>query len=228
MPGAAGAQRHQRRDRLAADRAGRQREQRRRRQGQRPDDERRRRDADRLHAAQLALEIQAADRVAQRGQQHHQAAGERLGVAAEIEAEQQHDADDPDDDARGGDPARALVLVEADGEQRGEDRRRRHEDAGQRRGDRALAVGDQQERQDDLHDRQDHDRRHASAQRAEGRRADRDRHEHERAEGEPCEDDEDRVEAAVQRDLDEQVRRAPDRGEEPHQQPRATGHPRPG
>ena len=65
------------------------------------------------HAGEVALEVPGADRVAERGQDHHQAADERLGAAAGVHAEQQRHADDPDRDAREAPPARPLSPVSA-------------------------------------------------------------------------------------------------------------------
>ena len=106
--------------------------------------------------AQLVLDEQPRDRVAERGQQHHRPA-ERARRALPDRSTPNSSATPtipitmPDER-----PAvRALGVVEAQREQRGEDRHARDEDRRQRRGDVVLAVGDEQERPDDLDERDD-------------------------------------------------------------------------
>jgi len=72
-----------------------------------------------------------------------------------------------------------------------------------------LAVGDQQKRDDDLHDRHERDRAPAPGDGTQRAGAQRERDEHRGAEDDPREDDEDRRHPVVQRDLDEEIRGAP-------------------
>ena len=62
------------------------------------------------------------------------------------------------------------------------------------------------------------------AQHAEAVLAQGDRDEHGGTQHQASEDDEDGVHAVVEGDLDEEVGGAPQRREEPHEQPRAAGH----
>ena len=68
------------------------------------------------------------------------------------------------------------------------------------------------------------DRAEAAAKAAEDAALQRERHEHERGERGPDRDDRPGRHAVLQRDLDEEVRRAPERAEQEQQDERAAGH----
>jgi len=172
---------------------------------------------DRLDAAQVALQVPGGHGVAEGGQDHHQAAGDGARPAARVHAEQHPDAEDPDGHA--GERQRAVALLPAQGErqQKGEDRRARHQDPGERRGDVLLAEPDQRERAGDLHQREHDDRPHAAAQAAEHAHLHRERDEDESGEGRPDRDDRPRGEHVLESDLDEEIGGAPERAEREQQ-----------
>jgi hypothetical protein len=181
-------------------------------------DHRRRGDADGRHVRHPALDRQPADRVAHAGQEDERAAEELPRVARQVGREEQDDPGDPHDDADRAPAAERLVGVAARGEQRGEDRRAAHEDAGQAGGDLLLAPCDEQERAGHLDHREEPDDAPAPAHRRDGPGAPGERQQDRRAEHDAREDDERRGEVA-EPDLDEQVRRAPGEGDEPHEEP---------
>jgi len=179
---------------------------------------------DRLHAAQVALQVPRAHGIAEGREDHEQAAHERLGPAPGVHAEQHPHSDDPDGHAREARRARALLAAEREGEQEGEDRCARHEDAGERRRDPLLTERDQGERGGHLDDREHHDRAEPPAQATQHAEPQGKRNQHERREGRSDRDDGPGRHAVVERDLDEQVRRAPERAEREQQGDGATRH----
>jgi len=196
--------RHRRGNVREAEREGRER-----RHGLRAGDRR-----DRLDAAEVPLQVPGGDRVSERGQDHHQAAHDRVGAAAGVHPEQQRNADDADRDARQARAIRALGTGEREREQEGEDRRGRDEDAGERRGDPLLAERDQRERPRGLYESKDHDVAEPSAKRTQDPGMHGERKQHEGRQRGSRRDDRPRRDAVVERDLDEQVRRAPERAEQ--------------
>ena len=130
----------------APGRIGREREQRQREHKQRARQHRRGDDADRLRVLEARLQVEAADRVAEARKHNCEAADERGRVAAHVHPEQQRDADDPDPDADAAASGRALLVIDEDREQRGQDRRGGDKDPGERGGDLLLAPADQEER----------------------------------------------------------------------------------
>jgi len=168
----------------------------------------------RLDPGEVALQVPGGDGVAQGREDHEQAAHEGLRPAAGVHTEQHPHAHDPDRHADEARRVRALLTGEREGQQEGEDRRARYEDPGERRRDPLLAERDQRKRDRDLDERQHHDWAEAAAKAAEHPELRRKRNEHERGERRSDGDDGPRRHAVLQRDLDEQVGRAPERAEQ--------------
>jgi hypothetical protein len=89
----------------------------------------------------------------------------------------------------------------------------------------ALAEGQQRERGGDVADRDGHQRSGVRTQPGKCVAAQRDRDEHRGADGHARPRDHERLDAAVERDLDERVGHTPQDGDGQEQQALATGHP---
>ena len=144
-------------------------------------------------------------------------------LPGDVDADERDDAAEADqqpDEAPAGD---ALARVEAQREQRDDQRRGGDDDRRHGGVDVLLAGGDQRERHGDLEHGEHRQPAAAAAQRPERPRAPGEEQQHRRAEDDARPREERGRDAVVDRDLDEQVRDAPDRGhrEEPGPRPRA-------
>jgi len=168
----------------------------------------------RLDTGEVPLQVPGCDRVAEGGEDHHQAAGDRVGPAAGVHAEQHRHAEDPDAHADQRGRTVALLAAQHEGEQKGEDRRGRDENSGERGRDVLLAEPDQRERSSHLYEREHHDRAEAATEALEHAKARGEREEDERGERCPDRDDRPGGEDVLKRDLDEEIRGAPERAEQ--------------
>ena len=214
----------------------RDRVERRRRRGRRGDEQRRGHDGgdehrparDRLgrRAGHLVLDQQPRDRVAERGAEHHRAARRaRRALPDRSRPNSITTPTIPITMPTSAQPCERSAWSKRMREQRGEDRDARDQDRRQRRGDVVLAVGDEQERHDHLDEGDDDHPPHPRPDVAEHAAARGERQEEERAEGRPQAHDR-ALGEVVERDLDEHVRRPPDRGVRDEHEPGASGHAR--
>jgi hypothetical protein len=114
------------------------------------------------------LDEEAADGVAEARKDDREAAEQLVARAAEVHAEQQRDPDHAEQDTSEPRALRALLVVDPDRQQRGEERCRGDQDPGERGGDLFLAGGDQQKRAGDLNGPEERQHRGAFAHPAEG------------------------------------------------------------
>ena len=147
-----------------------------------------------------------ADRVAEARAEAEHAAEQ---VAAHLDPEHERDAADPERQAERAQAGRPVRVGNHEREQPREDRRRRNQNSRERRRDVALAVGEEDERPSELDEREHEDVAEPAAQLAEHAAPGGDRGDDRGADRDAAERDHERRELA-DRDLDQQVRDAPE------------------
>jgi hypothetical protein len=172
----------------------------------------------------VPLEDHRTDRVAERGDEDRPGAEELVELARGVDADQRRHPDQTDQESDQAPAARPLAGVEAEGEQRDEQRRRRDQDRGQRRVDVLLADRDERERQRDLGGGEGEQPAQPAAQRGEHAGPPGQREQHRRAEHDADPGQEGGRHAAFEPDLDEEVRRAPQNGHHRESDPGARAH----
>jgi hypothetical protein len=165
------------------------------------------------------LDVPGADAVAEGGEHHHQPARDGLEATLHVDAEQHRHAGDADRDPGQARPRGALLALEREREQEREDRSGCDQDAGERRGDVALAGRDQQQRAAHLDHGEHQDRPAVDEQTAKRAGAGGDRQQHQRGQRGADADDQGRRHVVLERDLDEQVGAAPEGRQHAQQQP---------
>jgi hypothetical protein len=150
------------------------------------------------------------------GQQHRGGTGHRAAIAADVEAEQDGNARDADREAGEAPAAHPLGRVEAQRQQRDEERVAGQQDPGQRRPDPLLAPRDEQERRGDVDHREGHERRDPAAQRPEPSSPHRERQQDECTQQSPDEDQR-RGRHLLDGNLDQQERAAQEQGDRDEQ-----------
>jgi hypothetical protein len=195
------AERDDRADDSGARRVRRQRERRRDEQHQGRDGQGRGQDGDRLDAGEAALEQVRAGSIADARADAEHSTEE---VAAHLDPQHERDAAEPDPEAEGAHPGRPVGVGDEEREQAGDDRRRRDEHARERRRDVLLSVGEQDERPDELHEREHDDVREPAAHGTESPSPRGEAGDDRRADHDAAEDDDERREIP-DGDLDQQV-----------------------
>ena len=195
-----------------------------RREGHGRDDEARAHRGAGVEVGQRALEDHGAGGIAEGRDQDGRSAQQLVAAPRDVDADQGHDPGQPDDQPDEPRPRRALGVVEAQRQQRDEERHRGDDDRRQRRGDVALARRDEREGHDDLEQRVEREPASAPAQRPERARPPGQGHEHRGAERDAHEGEEGRWHAVVHGDLDEEVRNAPEGRDRREGRPGARAH----
>ena len=189
-----------------------------RQRGQR---QRRRHHAEGRQVGQRAGEDERADRVADH---HHRDRDDRAGVAgADLEADQRGDPGQPDQQAEQPAAAEPLPLRAEPGEQRADQRDAGHQQAGQRAGQALLGEAEQEPRRADLDRGVEQQRPPAAQHRADQPAGQRHREQQHGGHRGPGQHQGGRRDL-VDRDLDQQVRNAPDDRHRDEEHPPTAAH----
>jgi hypothetical protein len=162
-------------------------------------------------------------RVADRREQDRERAEQLAGPPGDVEPEQHDHAGEADDQAGEPRPLGALLVVDADRDQRDDQRHRGDQDRGEAGADALLAEADQRPRQADLDDRVDEQRLPMPAEPAQRALVPGVRDQHDERHDDAPERDPDRREV-LDGELDEEVWDAPDHRDRREQPPPASGH----
>ena len=177
-------------------------------------------DLDGREAGHRAAGEEDGDRVAEGGPEHGQGADE---LAALLDADEQDDTGEADADADEPGAAHRLARVEPGGEHDREDRGGGLDDACEPGVDPRLGEAEQPERQGVVERAEERERPDVGAQSAHAAAQQEERREHGEPDGDAAEGDDRRLEL-LDRDLDEEERRAPDRREDEQQAEIAPRH----
>ncbi len=160
------------------------------------------------------------ERVTDRDADHGEGRDE---LASRLEADQEHDSDEPDPDAGEAHAGDALRSVDPRREDDGAEGRRGLDDRGQAGIEARLRESEKPERDGVVHPSEDQEREEVALQWPETASAWQQREQQQRPECDPSESDDGGLEH-VDRDLDEEERRAPDRREEQEEKSVAATH----
>jgi hypothetical protein len=106
----------------------------------------------RVEVAQVALQNHRADGVAERRGENRRRPKQRIGTSRDIDADERDDSHQTDHETHQPEPSGTFARIEAQRQQRDEERCRRDDDRGEGRRDALLTDGDQRKRDGDLNE----------------------------------------------------------------------------